>query len=249
LPLEPVWQAERMSMTRPFSPTRGAALVATAAFVLAGCTGQDSDDPVSTGKDPDEVMELAKKNLDETSGVEIDLSGDLPSGVTGLSAATGIGTHDPQAFQGSASVTAALSLTVDVIAIEDDVWIAFPGQDFREEDPGDYGAPNPAALFAPEGGISDLLVKTEGLEEGDDVRGGDNNEELFTEYTGTVPADLVENVIPSATGNDFDVAYLISSDGELREARITGEFYPDSDEMTYTIELDNYGTEKDITAP
>ena len=110
----------------------------------------------------------------------------------------------------------------------------------------DYGAPNPAALFATEGGTSDLLVKTEGLEKGEDVRGGDNNEETFTEYTGTVPADLVENVIPSATGDDFEVSYLVSSDGELREAKITGEFYPDSDEMTYTIELDNYGTEKDI---
>jgi lipoprotein LprG len=204
---------------------------------------------VGEGKDPDEVMELAKKTLDETSGVEIDLTGDLPSGVTGLSAATGVGTHDPLAFKGSASVTAALSLTVDVIAIEDTVWIAFPGLDYSEADPGDYGAPNPAALFATDGGISDLLVETEGLEQGDDVRGGDNNEETFTEYTGTVPADLVENVIPSATGDDFDVAYLVSSDGELREARITGEFYPDSDEMTYTIELDNYGTEKEITAP
>jgi lipoprotein LprG len=238
-----------MSMTRPSSPARAAALVAAAALVLSGCTGQDSDDPVGEGKDPDEVMELAKKTLDETSGVEIDLTGDLPSGVTGLSAATGVGTHEPLAFKGSASVTAALSLTVDVIAIEDTVWIAFPGLDYSEADPGDYGAPNPAALFATDGGISDLLVETEGLEQGDDVRGGDNNEETFTEYTGTVPADLVENVIPSATGDDFDVAYLVSSDGELREARITGEFYPDSDEMTYTIELDNYGTEKDITAP
>lgn len=238
-----------MSLTRPVPPARAAVLVAAACLVLSGCTGDDGKDSVSEGKSPGEVMELAKKTLDETPGVEIDLSGELPDGVTGLSGATGLGTHDPLAFQGSASVTAGLSLTVDVIAIEDDVWIAFPGQDFRDADPGDYGAPNPAALFATEGGISDLLVKTEGLDEGDTVRGGDNNEETFTEYTGTVPADLVENVIPSATGDDFDVAYLISADGELREARITGEFYPDSDEMTYTIELDNYGTQKDITAP
>jgi lipoprotein LprG len=248
LPLDSVWQAERMSLTRPVSSARAAVLVAASCLVLSGCTG-DGKDPVSEGKSPEEVMELAKQTLDETSGVEIDLSGELPDGVTGLSGATGLGTHDPLAFQGSASVTAGLSLTVDVIAIEDDVWIAFPGQDFRDADPGDYGAPNPAALFATEGGISDLLVKTEGLEEGDPVRGGDNNEETFTEYTGTVPADLVENVIPSATGDDFDVAYLISDEGELREARITGEFYPDSDEMTYTIELDDYGTQKDITAP
>jgi lipoprotein LprG len=238
-----------MSLTRPLSPARAAVLVACMSLILAGCTGQGSKDPVSNGKSPDEVMALAKKNLDETSGVEIDLHGDLPGNATGLSAATGVGTHDPLAFQGSASVTSALSLTVDVIAIEDEVWIAFPGQDFSKADPGDYGAPNPAGLFDPDNGISVLLVKTEGLKEGDDVRGGNNNEETFTEYTGTVPAALVENVIPSATGNDFDVSYLISAAGQLREARITGQFYPESDAMTYTIDLDKYGTEKDITAP
>jgi len=237
-----------MPLTRPSPTARAAALVASACLVLSGCTGQDSNDP-SDGKSPEEVMELAKKTLDETSGVDIDLTGDLPDGVTGLSAATGVGTHDPLAFEGTASVTAGFSLKVDVIAGEDEVWIAFPGQDFSKADPGDYGAPNPAALFATEGGISDLLVRTEGLERGEDVRGGDNNEETFTEYTGTVAADVVENVIPSATGGDFEVSYLVSSDGELSEAEITGEFYPDSDEMTYTIDLDNYGTEKDITAP
>jgi lipoprotein LprG len=26
-------------------------------------------------------------------------------------------------------------------------------------------------------------------------------------------------------------------------------FYPDSDEMTYTVGIDDYGTEKDISAP
>ncbi|MCW2842093.1 MAG: LppX LprAFG lipoprotein, partial [Nocardioides sp.] len=40
-----------------------------------------------------------------------------------------------------------------------------------------------------------------------------------------------------------------SDSGELREARLTGVFYPDSDSMTYTIGFDDYGTEKDISAP
>ena len=43
--------------------------------------------------------------------------------------------------------------------------------------------------------------------------------------------------------------YTITDDDELREATLTGVFYPDSDEMTYTVTFDDYGTEKDITAP
>ena len=120
---------------------------------------------------------------------------------------------------------------------------------FQEADPADYGAPDPAELMATSGGLSDLLVNTDDLEKGEEVRGGENNEEILTEYTGTVPASFVETVIPSATGDAFDATYTISNDGELREATLTGEFYPDADELTYSITFDDYGTEKDIQAP
>jgi len=30
---------------------------------------------------------------------------------------------------------------------------------------------------------------------------------------------------------------------------LTGPFYPDADEVTYTVDFDQYGVEKDITAP
>ena len=56
-------------------------------------------------------------------------------------------------------------------------------------------------------------------------------------------------MIPSSSGDDFDATYTISSDGELRQAKLTGAFYPDSDHMTYTLDFDDYGTEKDISAP
>ena len=59
---------------------------------------------------------------------------------------------------------------------------------------------------------------------------------------------VVENIIPSAEG-DFDVTYTVAENGELREAKLTGVFYPDADEMTYTVGIDDYGTEKDISEP
>jgi lipoprotein LprG len=229
----------------------GPLAVAALALSLAvsGCTGDEASS-ASDGKDPEEVMALAKKTLDETSGVRISLSTkDLPSGVQGLTNAEGVGVHPP-GFEGQITVeVSGLSVDVDVIATDGKVWIKYLVPTFQEADPADYGAPDPADLMATSGGLSDLLVNTDGLVKGDEVRGGENNEEVLTEYTGTVPASFVETVIPSATGDDFDAAYTVSGDGELREARLTGEFYPDADELTYTIAFDDYGTKKDIQAP
>ena len=44
-------------------------------------------------------------------------------------------------------------------------------------------------------------------------------------------------------GQTFDA---IVADGE---ATFTGAFYPDSEDMTYTVTFEDYGTEKEITAP
>lgn len=245
-----MWQGKRMPRTRDAvagGPLAVAALVLSLA--LTGCTGE-KEKSVSEGKDPQEVMEQAKKTLDETSGVRLSLSTkDLPQGVQGLTNAEGVGVHPP-GFEGTITVeVSGLSVDVDVIATDGKVWIKYLVPTFQEADPADYGAPDPAELMATSGGLSDLLVNTDDLEKGEEVRGGENNEEILTEYTGTVPASFVETVIPSATGDAFDATYTISNDGELREATLTGEFYPDADELTYSITFDDYGTEKDIQAP
>ena len=84
---------------------------------------------------------------------------------------------------------------------------------------------------------------------GDSVRGGENNKEILTEYTGTISSDAVEALIPDAEG-DFSFTYTISDDDELREAVLKGAFYGEEEgDVTYTLNLDDYGTEKDITAP
>ncbi|MBD8869645.1 LppX_LprAFG lipoprotein [Nocardioides donggukensis] len=223
-----------------------AALLALA-LTTAGCTG--SDGATSEQEDPQEAMELAKTTLDETSGVQLRLStADLPNSVQGVSSAEGVGIHPP-AFEGT--ITASISgvtADVDVVATDGKVWIKFLSPTFQEADPADYGAPDPAVLMATEGGFSDLLVSTEDLAKGEEVRGGTNNEEILTEYTGTLPAELVSVVIPSATG-DFDATYTITSEGELRQAVLTGEFYPGAGDVTYTLDVDDYGTEQEISAP
>ena len=225
----------------------GLALVVGA---LAGC----SDDKKAPGEDeptPEEVLASAKETLDETSGVEISLSTDeLPSGVTGVKSAEGVGVH-PSAFEGSFDLSVnGLPATAEVIAVDGKTYarnsLLLP--DWTEIDPDDYGAPDPASFMDPDSGFSGLLSTTTDVEEGESVRGGEDNKEIFTEYTGTVPGEAVESLIPTAEG-DFDVTYTVSEDGELREAVITGAFYGDSGDVTYSLKLDDYGTEKEITAP
>jgi len=229
-------------------PALCASVAVVAALLLAGCSGDEKS--VSEGKTPDEVMELAATTLDETSGVSVTVDSEgLPDGMTVLKAADGVGTHAP-AFDGTISVVlAGTDFNVPIVAVDDKVWAQIPlTPGWSDVDPADYGAPDPAQLMSPDTGFSSLLTATTDVEEGDTVRGGEDNKEVLTEFTGTVPGDVVKNVIPSASG-EFDATYTVTSDGELREAVLTGVFYPDTEPMTYTLGFDDYGTEKEITAP
>lgn len=226
-------------------------LAALLALTGAGCTedakaGGDGDDAT-----PEEVLALAKTTLDETTGVRISLETDqVPSGVTGIKSATGLGAH-PAAFEGEFELSVnGLPATAEVIAVDGVTYaknsLLLP--DWTKIDPADYGAPDPATLMEPDSGFSGLISALTGVEEGDSVRGGEDNREIFTEYTGTIPSSAVEALIPTASG-DFEATLTISEDGELRRAELTGVFYDEADELTYTLTLDDYGTEAEITAP
>ncbi len=234
--------------------TRNRLAAAFAAAVLTtlsvtSCSGSDESSSASDAT-PEEVLATAKTTLDETSGVALTLStDDLPDGVTGVEAADGVGTHAP-AFEGTITVVlSGQAFEVPVVAVDDKVNVQLPlTTGWQDIDPAEYGAPDPAQLMSTDAGFSSLLPATTGVEKGESVRGGEDNKEVLTEYSGTVGGDVVKNVIPTATG-DFDAVYTISDNGELRSAELTGVFYPDSTSMTYTVGFADYGTEKDITAP
>jgi lipoprotein LprG len=237
-------------------PTRGRTRVAVAvltgaltALSLTACGG-DSDGDGGSDAAPEDVFAAAKTNLDETSGVNLMLSTDnLPDGVTGVEKAEGVGTHAP-AFEGSITVVlSGQAFEVPVVAVDDKVYAQIPlTTGWQDIDPGDYGAPDPAQLMSTDAGFSALLPATTDVEKGESVRGGADNKEVLTEYSGTVDADTMKNIIPTASG-DFDVTYTITDDDELRSAELTGVFYKDSDSMTYEVTFEDYGTEKDIKAP
>lgn len=217
---------------------------------LAACTGDSggSEDQEPTAE---EVMATAQQTFEETSGLRLAMTtDDLPETVPGILSAEGVGTTVP-AFEGEITVSlSGQSVTVPVVAVDGAVYAQLPfTSSFGKVDPAEYGAPDPAALLDPESGFPALLTSTEGLEEGESVRGGADNSEILTEYTGTIAAADMQAVIPSASGGAFDVAWQVSDSRELRQAVLTGTFYPDSDPMTYTVDFSDYGTEQEIARP
>ena len=221
------------------------ALALVAPFALASCGGGDEAPELTA----EERLAEAKTALDETSGVHLDLRADkLPPGVNGLLAADGVGTHAP-AFEGDIQVsTGGLTAKAAVVAVDGTVYAVLPfTTDYAEIDPADYQAPDPAVLMSEEGGLSSLLTSVEGLEEGEDVRAG---EEVLSTFSGTLSGDVVAGVIPSAQSDaDFDATFTLDDGNQLNKVVMTGPFYPEADAVTYTIEFDQYGTDQDIQAP
>lgn len=223
----------------------GAVLLTLAA---AGCSGEKA-----TGQpeqDPEQVIAHAKQLLDDTSGVRVSLAtDDLPKGVNGIASAEGVGMH-PDAFEGTLGVSlAGQPVEVEVISTGGTTWAVLPfTTSFQKIDPADYGAPDPGQLISPDSGVSAMLAGTTDLAAGDTVRGGADNTEVLTEYTGTVPASLVTSIIPQATG-DFAVTYAVNGDGQLRTVEITGQFYPDVSTNSYTVTFAQYDVDQQISAP
>lgn len=227
-----------------------AAAVLLSLPLLAACSGGAEGGDEAEEASPEEVLADAATTLTETSGVELTLSTDqLPEGVSGITRAVGTVTNVP-AFEGSITVVfAGQTVDVPVIAVDDTVYAQLPfTPGYDKVNPKEYGAPDPSGLIG-EDGFAGLLGLTESPEAGESVRGGADNTEILTTYSGTVPGDAMDAIIPSSSGDSFDVEWQVSDDGELRKATLTGVFYPRAEPMTYTVDFAGYGTEKDITAP
>jgi lipoprotein LprG len=222
-----------------------AVLLAVLAPALAACQG--GGQPEVT---PKQALAGAKAELDKTPGVHIVLAAKkLPQNVSGLLSADGVGTHAP-AFKGSIKVAAG-GITADakVIATQGKVYAVLPfTTKYAEIRPADYGAPDPAELMSPDGGLSSLLTEARDVTAGKQQRSGD---QVLSTYSGTVPGTVVASIIPSAdAGQDFDVTFQVSSkDERLHEAVLTGPFYPRGGDVTYTVTFDDYGISPTITAP
>ena len=219
-----------------------------AALLLTSCSGGDKPDDKSDDS-PADVLAAAKKLLDETSGVSISLTTPkLPDGVTGVTKAVGLATHQP-AFEGSIDVPiSGIPATVKVVAVNGKVFAQIPfTSGYSEVDPADFNAPDPAALMNTEGGISSWLTDATEVTEGDQTRDGSD---VLTSYDGKLAGPSVASVIPSADAKaTFDVTFTIDDKGLLHTASVNGPFYAGKPALTYDISVSDYGTDAEISEP
>lgn len=220
-------------------------LAALAPYTLASCSKGGSDQPT-----PHEALAAAKRTLDQTSGVHLSLSTDkLPPGVSGLLSADGVATHAP-AFKGTIKVAAG-GITADakVVSTGGAVYAVLPfTTKYTKINPKDYGAPDPASLMDPAHGLSTLLVAAKDVTAGKQQRDG---KQVVRTYTGTIPGARVAAIIPSADASSrFDATFQVGEDDHrLHQVVLTGPFYPQGGDVTYTVTFDQYGLHPHITAP
>ncbi len=213
--------------------------------VLAGCSSGDGAQDESS----ESVLAAAKGELDDTSGVELALTTEmLPTGVDGVVEATGTVTRAP-AFEGNLKARANnLTADVPVVSVDGVVYAKLPfSAKFAEINPADYGAPDPAQLMDPEVGVSSWLTGAEDVERGEQTREGDV---VLTEYSGTLPGEVVKATIPSSDGaGQFPVTFAIDEDGVLRLVEVSGPFYGPENQVDYTVRISDYDVDADIQAP
>lgn len=196
-----------------------------------------------------ERLTAARAKIDKAETIKLSLSAKtLPDGVSGLLSATGTGNHSP-AFQGTVKViTGGATISAEVVAAEGQL-VAKPSFSpiYLTVDPATLKAPNPASLFDATTGVSQFLVETKNLKEAGKSRDG---KDVLTTITGTLSGGVVRALMPSAdTTASFSVTYRLTDDNTLRDASISGPFYPEVADVTYDLALTTSREPVTITLP
>ncbi len=239
-----------------------AALLTTA---LAACnTGPDTSTKLTAA----EQLTVAKAKVNAATSIHLTLrSSGIPATANGVLAADGSGTHAP-AFKGTLDARiAGFQVKVEVVAVNKVLYLKLPfTTDFVQADPKQYNAPDPAQLFAEQGGISSLLTATTNPAEGKKIRVGPD---VVQTITGTLPGTSVSKLLSVGDATKtFNVTYGITeTGGELRTVTVTGPFYKGATTAatstpatstpatstpatsTYVLTLDKYGAPVEISKP
>jgi len=239
-------------MRRTLTATSTLALAATIA--LTGCSSGSSKDAPSGGTSaavtPASTLAKAKKTLDDTSGVHLKLtSAKVPAKENGLINGEGDGSHAP-AFKGTIGVRIAVAgtISVPIVAVDGLVWAKTPlNPKMTKIDPQQFGAPDPAQIFARDGGFSSLLMATQSPKFGAKKRDG---KDIVQTVTGTLPGAAIKKTLSFGQADQtYDAVYLITDKGELRSAQLTGEFYHGTKDTSYTVEFSKYGEKVAVSKP
>ena len=239
----------RLRQTR----TRAVILALLTASALAACSGPDKA-PDARTPTAAEQLAAAKAKADAATSLHLTLrSSGIPASANGVLGADGSGTHAP-AFKGTLDARiAGFSAKVEVVAIDRALYLKLPfTTEFVQADPKEYNAPDPAQLFATQGGITSLITATTNPVEGKATRAG---AEVLTTITGKLAGSSVKKLLNVGDATKtFDVTYGITDPGgELRSVRVVGQFFKSETSTaatsTYLLTLDKYGAPVDISKP
>ncbi len=234
-----------MPVTRSLA---AAGLVATLA--LAACSGgSDGSGDATTEPPPAQQLADARAVLEKSPAVTFTLESEgLPGKAVGVSGARGTGLFEPPSFEGTLNASInGVTGTVEVVAVEQDVYMKFFTPTFNKIDPATYGAPNPAQLFNTETGITSLITQTQDPAKASTVRDGSD---VLNTFTGKLPGDAVADLlVVGDRASTFDVTYGVTQAGkELRSVVIEGPFYEGA-VSTYTLRLTSLANPVAITRP
>jgi lipoprotein LprG len=224
------------------------AVVLAVALGASACTGEEKR-AEAKGQTPAELLASARTRLETSPSVSFTLeSAGLPGKAVGISGARGTGRFTPPSFKGTLNATInGVTGAVDVIAVEQDVFMKFFTPGYNPIDPADYGAPNPAQLFDTRAGITSLVDRTQGVEKAATVRDG---ADVLATVKGTLPGEAVADLLVAGDrAATFDVTYGITDrGGELRTVVLSGPFYQGAS-STYTLRLKRLDQPVEITRP
>ena len=216
---------------------------------LGACSSKADTAPEARKLTAAEQLAAAKAKADAATSMHLTLrSSGIPESANGALGADGSGTHAP-AFKGTLDARiSGIQAKVEVVAIDKLLYLKLPfTTEFAEVDPKEYNAPNPALLFAVEGGVTSLLTSTTNPVEGKPTREG---ADVLKTITGKLPGASVAKLLNIGdAAKTFDVTYGITDPGgELRKVTVVGPFYQGAT-STYILTLDKYGAAVEISKP
>jgi lipoprotein LprG len=221
---------------------------------LTACSGDPEKSAETKNLTAAQQLAAARTKADAAKSLHLTLrSSGIPDTANGVLAADGSGTHAP-AFKGTLSARiAGFEAKVDVVAIDKLLYLKLPfTTEFVPADPKEYNAPDPALLFARDGGITSLMTATISPVLGKSTRQGSD---VLRTITGKLPgADVAKLLNIGDKTKTFDVTYGITDPGgELRTVTVVGPFFPGATSTpvtsTYILTLDKYGDSVEISKP
>jgi len=225
------------------------------AALLGGCThGAAKATPAGSAAgsatlDAAGTLAGAKKALDASPALHFTITTPAtPTGSAVLSGAEG-DVARPDRFSGTLDVVVAgQKLRAKVVSVTGTVWAQIFGSAWSKVNPAQFGVHDPGTLLAPQGGLGDLLSAATGPRFAGEKRRG---AEVLKEVAAQIPGDAVARVLTTADATKpVDAVFGIDeATGQLREATLTGPFFSAGEQSTYTVVLDRYGEQVDISAP